>query len=1217
MNFKRFLLFLVAPLAMVMSSCEPDAPVYTTPAISITDASGAAVTALNFAAEGGDQTITITATRGWSISKTSTWFAISPSSATNESMEEKTTEVKITAAPNDGEARTETIKVVMDKTEKSIVVSQAGEGQVALGAQIFGDNFDNGTAQDNSGWPALDGFVNPVGDAAEGVTYTVANVQARSNSPSNNSHSGYKDEASGNNNAFFRTNGVLTINNINLSAQTSKAYTLTFGCYRSVYEDADNSFKSSEFHVLLSADGEKWTEVAYTRPADEVSNYGTWNKATATFSLKEKPETLSIRFVSDLASSHRLDDVKFFVGGGGAEVDLANGTTSGGNTGGSEGGTEVDPNAQTISVADFIAAADTATTYQLTGVISGSINTQYGNFDLVDESGSIYIYGLVDTTGANVNWTTKGLNAGDTITVQGKYYLYTGKDGNTKHEIVDALYVSHVDGEGGEEPEQPDQPVVDGDFGSDAAFVCSADNSTNAAYTLGESKVNGASATGFKLGKSKQHGKFASQAIGVSGDKYLNFYAVSWGAGGDQTIYFRVNGGEVKSQAIKANAGANNNPPFTITVTDADHYSVLLSGLSATDTIEFSTNEAFDCKNTDPDYATRAIFFGVKLTDEPLAGNEGGETPEPEDPENPEDPETPVIPEFPSGEEVTATITFDNTAKRTEFTTSVQVWQENGITVTNNKSASTTNIADYSDPVRFYKNSEVVIAAPATITKLVIESPADGSSENQKYLTFLQNSLNGTVSVDGTTVTVVPATVSNTYTFSATAGQVRFYSVAVTYISNGSEGGETPENPEGGEPTDPENPEGGEPTDPENPEGGEPTDPENPEGGEPTDPENPEGGETPEEPETPVEPETPAVTTLTVQEFLNAAEDASVWYQLTGVVKNIVNTIYGNFDLVDETGSVYVYGLTATQVSSNDKSFSTLGLVDGDTVTLMGVRAAHNGTAQVGGPAYYVSHIVNTTPRIVGVSPTTISFVADGGEKTVTVNTLGEGGVLAATTAAEWLTVSAADGVVTIVAAANEGEAREAEVTVTFGEDTATVAVAQFAKPAEGEAAVGGKADFETEATNTSYAGGTTDAGWVYANCAVLNGGNSDNNPTFKMFGAESVHAFCMNGKTTAVGKITSPALATGCGVLSFNYGLPYGDNKIKFQVEIKQGGEVVDSFVVEKSTATKFEVYAHEEVINVAGEFQIVFTNLSPSNSTSNKDRAAIWNVEWTGYTE
>jgi hypothetical protein len=65
------------------------------------------------------------------------------------------------------------------------------------------------------------------------------------------------------------------------------------------------------------------------------------------------------------------------------------------------------------------------------------------------------------------------------------------------------------------------------------------------------------------------------------------------------------------------------------------------------------------------------------------------------------------------------------------------------------------------------------------------------------------------------------------------------------------------------------------------------------------------------------------------------------------------------------------------------------------------------------------------------------------------------------------------------------------------------------------------------------------------------------------------------------------------------------------------QDGAVVKTFTVDKSSATKLTKYSHEEVINVAGDFQIVFTNLSPSNSTSNKDRTAIWDVEWNGYTE
>jgi phage gpG-like protein len=78
---------------------------------------------------------------------------------------------------------------------------------------------------------------------------------------------------------------------------------------------------------------------------------------------------------------------------------------------------------------------------------------------------------------------------------------------------------------------------------------------------------------------------------------------------------------------------------------------------------------------------------------------------------------------------------------------------------------------------------------------------------------------------------------------------------------------------------------------------------------------------------------------------------------LTGVVKNIQSEVYGNFDLEDATGSVYVYGLTATPVSTNDQSFSSIGIKEGDTITIMGTRTSYNGTPQVGGPAYYVSHI--------------------------------------------------------------------------------------------------------------------------------------------------------------------------------------------------------------------------------------------------------------------
>lgn len=114
------------------------------------------------------------------------------------------------------------------------------------------------------------------------------------------------------------------------------------------------------------------------------------------------------------------------------------------------------------------------------------------------------------------------------------------------------------------------------------------------------------------------------------------------------------------------------------------------------------------------------------------------------------------------------------------------------------------------------------------------------------------------------------------------------------------------------------------------------------------------------------------IESLTIAQFL-AKQPGDTYYQLTGKLTNLENATYGNFTLVDETGSVYVYGLTKTQVASNDKSFGSIGVGEGDFVTLVGKRAVYSGTAQVGGPAYYVSHI---PAPVISVTPTTKTVLA-------------------------------------------------------------------------------------------------------------------------------------------------------------------------------------------------------------------------------------------------
>ena len=228
---------------------------------------------------------------------------------------------------------------------------------------------------------------------------------------------------------------------------------------------------------------------------------------------------------------------------------------------------------------------------------------------------------------------------------------------------------------------------------------------------------------------------------------------------------------------------------------------------------------------------------------------------------------------------------FSNVANRTSYDSNAQVWEQNGVKVTNNKAGSTTNVADYSNPARFYKNSEVVIEYPG-MTKIVIES-ADNINTST-YLDNLKNSLTeGTVTADGTTITIVLASAQNSYTFTASGGQVRFYSVTV-YAGEGS-GEVTP--PEGGE----------------------------------------EGGETP----------APDYTVMSIPEALEAADGTKI--EVSGTVCEI-NTVwneqFGNITvtITDAQGNkLYVYRL-ATNVEL------------GDIVTIKGEMATYNGR-QVGAGA--------------------------------------------------------------------------------------------------------------------------------------------------------------------------------------------------------------------------------------------------------------------------
>lgn len=401
--------FLVA--ATAFTGCSDDDDKSLTPKLT------ADPTALDFTDETATtQTVAITANCEWTVTASNLdWATISPMSGKGNG----TISVTVSELPAGTNLREGKISFTLihpefgkwGQAESSVAVKQYGSGVTPppTGDAIYANDFDKEQAQKGSDnkFPfadAFEGWKNQTGTGADNVAYKTSGISVRSNSPSNDSRSKYKDDASGVNNMFFGTSGVFEIQKIALES-TQKNLQLTFGSYRSIFEDKDNAFKTSEFHVYLSKDGENWAEITYDRPVgdDEHSNYGTWALATANFTLKQVPSELYIKFTSDLTSAHRIDDVKLFEGIGGTEVDLDNITP---------------PVTETKTIAEVIAGSVGAT-YTTQGQVV-AINGR--SFLIQDNSGKILVYlGWKD----NKPVVDYSATIGQTVKVTGKTTTYS------------------------------------------------------------------------------------------------------------------------------------------------------------------------------------------------------------------------------------------------------------------------------------------------------------------------------------------------------------------------------------------------------------------------------------------------------------------------------------------------------------------------------------------------------------------------------------------------------------------------------------------------------------------------------------------------------------------------------------------------------------------------------------------------------------------------
>ena len=339
-----------------------------------------------------------------------------------------------------------------------------------------------------------------------------------------------------------------------------------------------------------------------------------------------------------------------------------------------------------------------------------------------------------------------------------------------------------------------------------------------------------------------------------------------------------------------------------------------------------------------------------------------------------------------------------------------------------------------------------------------------------------------------------------------------------------------------------------------------------------------------------------AGSTLTIKQAIALANHIGInnfttaEYYMTAEIVDVYNTTFGNANVVDEDGNKYVfYGF----YDENGNRYDALSYkpTTGDIVTVYGVIGSYqkNSSSSI---TYELKNGV--IDELIAHEHNYTSVVTDptctkGGYTTHTCSICKDSYKDAETEATGHTTANGVCG--------NCGFTIGGDV---VNNETFT-------------------ADFNTVAsTNTSYVTSTTTSGWKAVNAAVLKGGSSNSSPAFTMIGDDSNRAFCMNGKTSAKGSITSDTISGGISKLSLKYGLPFSDTKIGFTINIKQNGVVVATKTVSNTSATKQQAYTLDwdleaEGVAVSGDFVIEILNNSPSNSTSNKDRTAIWDVQWT----
>lgn len=598
--------------------------------------------------EGGDTTLTLTATRDWMVeldTAATKWLVVDPSSGVASASEQTVT---VSALANDGYDRETSVKFTIGMQSKYLTVKQAGSNGSADELVVYSNDMDNGKVEKvNDKWPypdQSDAWRNEKGTGVQNVTYSSNGVSVRSVSSTNN--------------IWFPAKGGSYLSIQNIALNSTSSLQLTFDAVHGSPNGYKKSFSTSVFKVFVSKDAQKWVELPYELTENAENEFDT---ASAEFTV-DGVDALSITFqFLGAEDGYRLTDINLLAYEGDDAVavdfskaeakDFGAGSTGGGNTGGDNtgGSTQTWPTdvytkvSQVTSGKKYVIFAE--------GIVAKPIEASriygylYENSVTLDSEGKI-------TTSDEYGFVFTAVEGGYTIMQSDGRFLYVADDNFKNFNVSKEPTSGHV-------------------------------------------------------------WKVEAQSDGTF--KITNVLAPKW---------------------IQFSSGYNSYGAYRETQ-DASFLPCLYEG-----TKDLTVQEG---DNTGGDNTGGGNTGG---------GNTGGD----------------VEIEIPAG---AATISFSDVANRTTFSTSQQVWEQNGIKVVNDKGASTSNVADYSNPARFYKSSKLTVECSG-MTKIWF------ACNNESYAKALKESITtGTVAIDGKTVQVDLTAAADSYVVETLSAQVRMDSITV------------------------------------------------------------------------------------------------------------------------------------------------------------------------------------------------------------------------------------------------------------------------------------------------------------------------------------------------------------------------------------------------------------------------------------------------------